>query len=118
MSHRCRREIASLLAAISLSSPVVAASDEHLSLADAERIALGADPGVARFRALADGLRERAVADAQLPDPKLKLGLMNFPTDTFDRTQEPMTQVQVGAVQAFPRGDSLALSGQRTRALS
>jgi len=118
MFHRCRREIASLLAAICLSSPVLAGSDQHLTLADAERIALGADPGVARFRALADGLRERAVADAQLPDPKLKLGLMNFPTDTFNRTQEPMTQVQIGAVQAFPRGDSLALSGQRTRALS
>jgi outer membrane protein TolC len=49
------------------------------------------------------------MADGQLPDPKLKLGLANFPTDTFSRTQEPMTQLQVGIVQMFPRGSSLGL---------
>lgn len=37
-----------------------------------------------------------------LPDPMLNLNAMNFPTDTFDRDQEPMTQLQVGISQVFP----------------
>jgi outer membrane protein TolC len=37
-----------------------------------------------------------------LPDPVVSFGAMNFPTDSFDRDQEPMTQLQVGISQAFP----------------
>jgi len=32
---------------------------------------------------------------------------MNVPVDTFDFSQEPMTQVQVGVMQTFPKGHSL-----------
>jgi outer membrane protein TolC len=37
---------------------------------------------------------------------------MNFPTDTFDRDQEPMTQLQIGVIQAFPRGSSRAIKSK------
>jgi outer membrane protein TolC len=59
------------------------------------------------FRAL--GFDEESVAAGSLPDPKLKLGAANFPTDTFARDQEPMTQLQIGVIQAFPRGSSRSL---------
>ncbi len=36
----------------------------------------------------------------------------NFPTDSFNINQEPMTQLTVGVSQMFPRGDSLALPSQ------
>jgi outer membrane protein TolC len=62
------------------------------------------------YRAL--GYAEEAVAVSGLPDPKLKLGAMNFPTDTFDRDQEAMTQLQVGVIQAFPRGDSRSIQSK------
>ncbi|MEC9340146.1 MAG: TolC family protein, partial [Pseudomonadota bacterium] len=72
-----------------------------------EHLALQSDAGLAALSARAEALAEQAVAEAQLPDPKLKLGLNNFPTDTFHRRQEPMTQVQVGVVQAFPAPGTL-----------
>lgn len=101
--------------------PLLAGSVAHanppLDLAMAEAVALERDPLTARDRRAAEGLAERAVADAQLPDPKLKLGVLNLAADTLDRNQEPMTQVVVGAVQAFPPGDTLRHRGLETRAL-
>ncbi len=88
-----------------------------LTLGAAEDIARRADPLVNRFQRLAEARRQGAVADGQLPDPKLKLGLANFPTDNFNRTEEPMTQIKVGVIQAFPRGDTLAYKEKRTLAL-
>lgn len=58
-------------------------------------------------------LRAKAIASAQLPDPKLRLGLANLPTDSFDFQQENMTQLQLGVSQQFPRGNSLELSQQQ-----
>lgn len=56
------------------------------------------------FRAL--GFAEESIAESGLPDPRLKLGAMNLPTDSFDLDQEAMTQLQLGVVQYFPRGSS------------
>lgn len=55
-------------------------------------------------------LLEEAVSAAQLPDPRVSVGLANIPMDTFDFSQEPMTQFRVGVNQTFPRGDTLKLS--------
>ncbi len=89
----------------------------ELTLGAAEDIARRSDPLVNRFQRLAEARRQGAVADGQLPDPKLKLALANFPTDTFNRTEEPMTQIKVGVIQSFPRGNTLAFKEKRTLAL-
>ena len=60
-----------------------------------------------KYRAL--GFEEESIAVNGLPDPKLKLGAMNLPTDSFDLDQEPMTQLQVGVIQYFPRGSSRSI---------
>lgn len=99
-----------------LSSPALA--EAPLSLSDAERMALARDPLIEARREQVQALQERAVAEGQLPDPQLKFGLMNFPTDTFARDQEAMTQVQLGVQQMFPRGSSLKLKEKRTRAFA
>lgn len=91
--------------------------EQALSLQEAVNLALQAqDPTVTRFAERASALDERAVADSQLPDPKLRLGLMNWPTNSFRYTQEPMTQIQVGVKQAFPRGKTLSYTRQRREA--
>ena len=91
-------------ALLMLASPVAWAADP-IELDEAVAIALGAnDPTVTRFNERAEALDERAIADSQLPDPQLRVGLANFPVDTFDFEQEAMTQVQVGMRQSFPRG--------------
>jgi len=78
-----------------------------LTLAEAERIAIGADPVIAADRARAQALGEAAVAEGQLPDPRLKAGVANLPLDTFELNQEPMTQLVLGVEQSFPPGDTL-----------
>jgi outer membrane protein TolC len=85
-----------------------------LTLEEAETLALEMDPGSKRFQSLARSMQERSVAEGQLPDPKFSVGLMNFPVDTFNRDQEPMTQIQFGMQQQFPRGDSLDIKSRRT----
>jgi outer membrane protein TolC len=86
----------------------------ELTLVEAERFALDSDFITKEFIARSESLSERAIADGQLPDPKLKLGIMNLPIDSFDRSQEPMTQLQFGVQQKFPRGRTLQYKSQQT----
>jgi outer membrane protein TolC len=86
----------------------------ELTLAEAERLALDSDFVSKGFNARAKSLSERAIADGQLPDPKIKLGIMNFPVDSFDRSQENMTQLQFGIQQSFPRGRTLYYKSLQT----
>lgn len=92
---------------------VYGAQAAPLSLQDAEALALLEDPSVQAVEAQSEALSEQAVAARQLPDPMLKLGVIGLPTDTFNLGQEPMTQVQLGVVQKFPRGRSRALQSQQ-----
>ena len=78
-----------------------------LTLRQAEMAALSQSPEVKSLQAKTNALGQSAIAAGQLSDPKLMLGAMNVPVDTFNFSQEPMTQVQVGLMQAFPRGRSL-----------
>lgn len=57
--------------------------------------------------------RAEAIAGGELPDPRLTASLANFPTDTFDFSQEPMTQVMIGISQTFPGGDTRQLRRKR-----
>ena len=85
-----------------------------MSLIEAEQHALQRDAVIQSLQRKEQAWREESVAEDSLPDPRIKLGLMNFPTDTFSRTQEAMTQVQIGIQQAFPRGNSLSLKKRQT----
>ncbi len=83
-----------------------------LTLDQAVDLAIERETVSQSFEYRAKGFEEEAVAEGGLPDPKLKLGAMNFPTDTFDRDQEPMTQLQLGVIQYFPRGDSRSIKSR------
>jgi len=89
-----------------------------LELDGAIRIALENDPAVAASRASAMAYSENAIADGQLPDPRLRTGLVNVPVDSFDISSEPMTQLQLGVEQAFPRGDTLHYRQRRAESLA
>jgi len=86
----------------------------ELTLQLAEQLALEQDPVLKSSQAKADAYREQAIADDTLPDPKMRFGLLNFPTDTYKRDQEPMTQILVGVEQMIPRGDTLDIKSKRT----
>lgn len=54
-------------------------------------------------------------AVSTLPDPKVSIGLANLPTDSFDFSQEGMTQAKIGIAQMFPRGDTLAIKSEQLK---
>lgn len=89
-----------------------------LELSDAEKIALNISPEIKQIEARRQTIIEESIAEGQLPDPILTAGLMNMPVDTFDFDQEPMTQIQLGLQQNFPKGRSLKYAKQRKEHLS
>jgi outer membrane protein TolC len=105
------RQIIALALSLLAAGHVLA--DTTLTLATVEQLALADDPAVRALASRTQALQEAAVADGQLPDPKLRTGLFNLPLDDFDVSREPMTQLNVGLEQAFPRGDTLRYKRQQ-----
>lgn len=92
-----------------LSVPVQA----ELSLQHAINVSIAADNWGRSNQFAEAAMRDNALAGGQLPDPRVRLGLANLPTDTFDFDQENMTQLQFGLSQQFPRGSSLQIKEQQ-----
>jgi outer membrane protein TolC len=78
-----------------------------LDINEAVRLALADDPAIAASRARSQAFSDNAIADGQLPDPQLRTGIYNLPTDNFHINEEPSTQLRLGVQQAFPRGKTL-----------
>lgn len=105
------RRVLALPVLLALATPALA--DTTLDIDTAVRLALQDDPAVGASRARAGALSDSAVAEGQLPDPKLRTGLYNLPLDDFSVTREPVTQLRLGLVQAFPRGKTLKYKQQQ-----
>lgn len=76
--------------------------DNPLTLQEAESLALKNDLLTKKLDVESIALKKKGIAAGSLPDPKLKLGLINIPTDTLELEQEAMTQQVIGLQQAFP----------------
>lgn len=85
----------------------------NLTISEVEQLALTNDRSLLAIKARSESMSELSVAAGKLPDPQLKLGFANLPTDTFNLGQEAMTQAVIGVRQAFPRGQTRSLSSQR-----
>ncbi len=81
-----------------------------LTLAEAEDLALAAEPGQQAMIAKAAALEARAVVAGQLPDPRLRVGLNNFPIESGGFRTEGMTHAAIGLQQAFPAGKTRSIS--------
>jgi outer membrane protein TolC len=84
-----------------------------LDLAEAERIAVERDAVLRQLAAESLAMRERSVAEGQLMDPKLRLGAVNLPVDSFSLDAEDMTMLEVGVSQEFPAGRTRELARRR-----
>jgi len=89
-----------------------------LSLSEALRLAQQADLLYKRETAMAMSYRDRSFAVRQYPDPQIKISSLNFPTDTYARDQEPMTQLKLGFKQKLPRGKTLRFKSQKASLMS
>jgi outer membrane protein TolC len=106
------RQFKCLTVVIALAAPW--SVQAQLTLDQAELMALEADPAVIAAQARATALQDQAVADGQLPDPKLGIGVYNLPLDDFSYSREPTTQFRTKIQQAFPPGDTLHYQQQKT----
>jgi outer membrane protein TolC len=61
----------------------------------------------------AESLKEEISFAGSLNDPRIGIGLLNLPTDTFRFDQEPMTQKQIFIAQKIPWFGKLDLRSQR-----
>jgi len=59
-----------------------------------------------------EALTEQVTAAGALADPRLGIGLMNMPVDTFRFDQEPMTQKQIFIAQKIPWAGKRALMSE------
>lgn len=102
-----------LLSAEQLSAKQVnmhsASEYDVLTEQNAIALALANNPNLAQIKARYEAMKSIPSQVGTLPDPILTLGAMNFPTDSFDRSQEGMTQLQIGVSQAFPFPGKLSL---------
>lgn len=89
-----------------------------LSLPQAIAIAQQNDPWLSGSRLREQLNRAKSVSVGQLPDPLVSLGFANLPVDSFEFSQEPMSQFTLGVSQAFPRGDTRALQQQQFEEIS
>ena len=95
-----------------LTAPVVQALE--LTIQDAESVAIAQDPVIVHHQAHASAMMEEAIAAGSLPDPKVKLGIINLPT-SFSFTDEPMTQTRIGVQQMLPPAGLLSAKQDKFR---
>lgn len=90
-------------------TPVENTTASALSLEDAVTIAVDGNPGLAEMQARAEAMAAIPSQAGALPDPMVSFNALNLPTDTFDRDQEAMTQLQIGIEQSLPFPGKLEL---------
>ena len=96
-----------------LSCAAFAQGVSTLTLAEAERLAIERDAVLHQLAAESLAMRERSVAEGQLMDPKLRVGAVNVPVDSFSLDDDEMTMLEVGVSQEFPAGQTRKLARRR-----
>ncbi len=93
--------------------PTAVFAQPELTLSESERLALENAPWLQHHRSMADAAAARVTYESQLPDPELRLGALNVPTDTYNLDQEAMTMLAVSLRQQIPAGSTLSLRARR-----
>jgi outer membrane protein TolC len=95
--------------------PALAAA-QALGIDDAAALALANQPLILGQQAAVEASQQNAVAESQLPDPRLKLGINNLPIngdDQYSLTRDFMTMRSIAVEQMFPAADKRRLKGER-----
>lgn len=99
------------LATTELTSTVQQSSSQQLNTLI--EIALSQDGNRKQYFAQSQAMRETGIASATLMAPKLKVGFGGLPVDSFQFDEDPMTNISVGLMQQFERGDTLDLQQKK-----
>jgi outer membrane protein TolC len=112
--HSCGRAARALIVVLAL----LGTRAQALTLEETQQLAETAQPLLEGKRAAIESARQAAVAARQLPDPKLKLGILNVPVEgpeAFTIGQDFMTMRMLGVTQEFPRGAKRELKSEILR---
>jgi outer membrane protein TolC len=104
------------MAALPWTSFAMAQQRVPLTIAEAEDLVRGGEPGQLALLAQAEAMQERAIAAGSLPDPVLRVGLANYPITGGSFSTEGMTQAQLGLRQSFPRARAQGTEKMRAQA--
>jgi outer membrane protein TolC len=109
--------LGSLLHALALFWPLTLPAAQHpLSFNEALSIAVRDSSLLSAQRSAIAAAEEATVSARELPDPKLKFGVDNFPLDGPDKyslTRDFMTMRRIGVAQEFPRSEKREIKGRR-----
>ncbi len=78
-------------------------------------IALEQDASRAQLIAQSQATLSSGQAKATLMDPTIKLGFGGIPVDSFRLDQDPMSNVSLGVMQKFDRGDTIKLQSNQAQ---
>ena len=84
------------------------------SLANMIASAIEQDAQRQQFLSQSLALDDSAIAERAWLDPKLKVGVGGLPTNSFELNQDPMTNIAIGVMQQFERGNSRALKARQS----
>lgn len=87
-------------------------TDDHLEIEELIEEAINNNPHLKSLEESVSVLKEKPSQVQSLDNPRLKLSIMNLPTDTFNSDQEPMTQKQISIMQKVPFAGKLGLKGE------
>lgn len=87
----------------------VSSNSDLLTLASAVTQAVRDNPNLAKMQARWKAMEAIPSQVGTLPDPTVSFNSLNLPTDTFDTSQEAMTQLQMGISQSIPFPGKLGL---------
>ncbi|APR66106.1 MAG: TolC family protein [Thalassolituus sp.] len=106
--------IACLPSASAQPAELTVAPQASLSLAQVQGLVLDNDQQLSSYQLRQQGLRAQQQSQGYWSAPRLGVGMLNVPLDSFSLSQEPMTQMQVTLSQALPRGNSVHLQQQKS----
>ncbi|HEY9031786.1 MAG TPA: TolC family protein [Kangiella sp.] len=114
--------VAVLLFCASCVNMVAQANSEQatksLTLEQAISLAQDNDPWLQSNQYRQQAVEAQSISANTYADPMISISAANLPVDSFDFSQEGMTQLKIGVTQALPRGDSLDLTQKRLNQLS
>lgn len=110
LRHAITRSLAVIVLSVVTTVPAFTQESPPLTLAEAEDLALAAEPGQLAMQARAAALGERAIIAGDLPDPTLRIGINNFPIQSGGFTTEGMTSAGLLFRQTFPAGKTRSIS--------
>ena len=87
-----------------------------LSLLQTEQLAIAYDPVLKAQADQALAVEQETVAADVWDDPRLRIGVIDVPTDSFDLAVQPMTELELGYQQMLPRGNTQDVQVRKKRA--